>query len=247
VKRACKVFAAVLALAMVLSFAGCSNNGTITMATNAGFKPLEYRKGDKIVGIDADMAAEIAKDMGKELEIVDMDFNAVVESISSGKYDLGIAGLSKTPDREKAVDFSEPYFESQQMILVKSDNTTITNGDSLKGKKIAVQEGTLGQTIVEELDGVNSKDIQRYRNYVDAVEALKSNKADAIVMDKYPAESFVNVNNGQLKMLDEVMATDVYCVAVKKGNTELLEQVNKTIKRIQEDGTLEKIIKNYID
>lgn len=243
-----KALVATLALALVGSMAGCAQQGKLKekdkliVATNAAFQPFEYMDKGKIVGIDADMTEQIAKDLGVTLQIDNMNFDSVVTAVSTGKADIAAAGLSKTPDREKAVDFSEPYYDASQVIIVKNDNAAITGKDTLKGKKIAVQKGTTGDDLATKL--VGDSNITRFNASTDAISALKEGKVDAVVIDSFPAKVFVK-QNSDIKIVGEGLTSEQYCIAVRKGNKELLDAVNQSIQKLKSSGQFDEIIKKY--
>lgn len=246
--KAKKTISAVLALSLALSlvFSGCSkksDNGKLTVATNAEFQPFEYMDNNKIVGIDVDIVNEIAKGMGETPEIQNMNFDSVIPSVTTGKSELGVAGITKTPDREKSVDFSDPYYDAKNMVIVKSDNTTITDKDSLKGKKIAVQKATTGDDLATGITG--DSNVVRFDATTDAATELKNGKVDAVIIDSFPAQTLVKQNK-DLKLLEGVsFSSEQYCIAVKKGNKDLLAKVNKIIKQMKDSGEIDKIVKKY--
>jgi len=243
-KRFTKVIISVLALSAVIALSGCAQKGggKLTVATNAEFQPFEYMDNNKIIGIDVDIVNEIAKDMGKPVEIKNMEFDSVIPAITTGKDDLGVAGLSKTPDREKSVDFSVPYYTAQNVIIIKASNTAVLGKDSLKGKKIAVQKGTTGDDIATGITG--DANVVRFPASTDAITDLKDGKVDAVIIDSFPAQTFVKQNT-DLKIVGNPFSSEQYCIAVKKGNKTLLEQVNKAIKSMQASGMIDKITKKY--
>jgi len=171
-----------------------------------------------------------------------MDFDSVVPSVSTGKYDMGMAGLSITEDRLKEVDFSTSYATGHQVIIVK-DNSSITGPDGLEGKKIGVQLSTTGDIYATDDYGEDS--IERYNKGADAVMALVQGKIDCVIIDNEPAKSFVAANQG-LKILDTDYVVEDYAIAVAKNNTELLNQVNQAIDELIKDGTVQKIVDKYI-
>lgn len=217
--------------------------GTLTMATNAQFEPWEYYDGDKIVGIDAEVAEAIAKKLGMELKIEDMQFDAIIPSVTSGKSDIGMAAISVTEERKASVDFSETYADSALQILVKSDNEEITDLDSLAGKKVGVQTGTTGDLKATEVAG--DENMERFNSYFEAVESLKQGKVDAVLIDKAPAKVFL-AQNEDIKKVGDDLDKEEYAIAVAKGNTELVEKLNKAIEELKEDGTLDEIMNKYI-
>ncbi|XCP86402.1 basic amino acid ABC transporter substrate-binding protein [Roseburia hominis] len=215
---------------------------TLVMATNAEFPPYEYYEGDEIVGIDAEFAAAIAEKLGMELKIEDMAFNSILSAVSSGKADLGVAGMTVDETRKKQVDFSDSYYTGRQVIIVKEDSD-IAGPDGLEGKKIGVQEGTTGD--IYTTDDFGDEAIERYNKGMEAVQALAQGKIDAVVIDDQPAQTFVEQVEG-LKVLEAEYAEEDYAIALKKGNTELLEKVNAAIKELKEDGTFDEIVAKYI-
>ncbi len=215
----------------------------LTMATNAEFEPWEFHDGDDIIGIDAEVAEAIADKLGMELKIEDMAFDAVIPSIASGKCDIGMAAISVTEERKASVDFSDSYADSALQILVKKDNTEITGVDSLEGKKIGAQNGTTGDLKASDL--VGDENVERFPSYFEAVQSLKQGKIDAIIIDKAPAKAFLSQND-DIMQAGEDLDLEEYAIAIKKGNTELQEKLNKAIEELKADGTFDKIVDKYI-
>ena len=216
--------------------------GTLTMATNAQFPPYEYYDGQDIIGIDADIAKAIADKMGLELKIEDMEFDSIITSVQNGKADLGLAGMTVTPDRQKNVDFSDSYANGVQSVIVKEDST-IAKIDDLKGKKIGVQLSTTGDLYAAEKYGKDA--VQQYNKGSDAVMALTQGQVDAVIIDNEPAKSFVEANTG-LKILDAEFANEDYAACISKDNAGLTKAVNKALAELKADGTLQKIVDKYI-
>ena len=208
------------------------------MATNAEFPPYEYHDGDAVVGIDAEIAKAIADELGMELEIEDIAFDSIIPEIVSGKADMGLAGMTVTEDRMQSVDFSNTYAKASQKIIVTEDSE-IASPDDLKGVIVGVQLGTTGDIYVSDLEA-DGTTVERYNKGFEAVQALSQGKIDAVVIDGEPAKTFVAETQG-LKILDEE-----YAIAVKKGNTELLEKINGALKTLKDNGTLDEIVAKYI-
>ena len=133
------------------------------MATNAEFPPYEYYDGDSIVGIDVEIAQAIAETMGKELVIDDIAFDSIIPAVTSGKADIGLAGMTVTQDRLVNVDFSDTYCQASQVMIVRKDNTEMTP-DDLVGKKIGVQLGTTGDIYSGDIEGAQVEDSLRLRS-----------------------------------------------------------------------------------
>ena len=215
--------------------------GKLTLATNAEFPPYEYHDGDKIVGIDMDIADAIAKKLGLEVQIEDIAFDSVILEVTSGKADIGLAGISATDERKQSVDFSDTYTTSKQLIIVK-DDSPIKGSKDLEGKTVGVQTGTSGDILASDIKDVKP---ERYDKGMDAVQALSQGKVDAVIIDSEVAKKFVEETSG-LKVLDEAFADENYAIAIKKGNKELLDSVNKALSELKSDGTIDSIIAKYI-
>lgn len=222
---------------------------TLVMATNAEFPPYEYREGDEIVGIDAEIAKAIAEKLGMELKIEDMAFDSIIPAVQSGKADIGVAGMTVTDERKESVDFTDSYATGVQAIIVKEDSK-ITKADDLfvegAGLKVGVQLGTTGDIYCSgDLADAKSGEVEQYNKGADAVQALVTGKIDCVVIDNEPAKAFVAANEG-LKILDTEYVREDYAIAVAKDNTELRDKVNEALKALIEDGTVQSIIDKYI-
>ncbi len=218
-----------------------STGGKLIMATNAEFPPYEYHEGDEIVGIDAEIAEAIAEELGMTLEIEDMAFESIITAVSGGKADMGLAGMTVDPDRQKNVNFSDTYATAAQVIIVKEDSA-IAGPDDLTGKKIGVQLGTTGDIYAEDIEDA---EVERYNKGMEAVQALQQDKIDAVVIDGEPAKVFVEENEG-LKVLDEPLTEEEYAIAIAKDNDELLEKVNTALATLKDSGKLDEIVAKYI-
>lgn len=221
---------------------GCSkrNDNELIMVTEAGFAPYEYYEGGEIVGVDIDIANEIANYMNKKLVVKDIDFDSIINELNSGKADFGAAGMSITEERKKEVDFSVEYVVSNQVVIVR-ENSNITMND-IDGKRIAVQLGSVADSYVN--NNYKKANIIEQKKYLSMVEALKANKVDLIVMDNLPAKEILKENSG-LKMLDGYLFSDSYGIAVKKGNTELLNNINTVLERLMNEGKIEEYVINH--
>lgn len=267
-----KLLAAILAATTMLAlFTGCNpaskqsvekikESGELVMYTNAEFPPFEYVDGSEPIGVDIDIANEIAKDLGVKLVVQNVKFDTIIGSIQSGKGALGIAGITVNEERQKAVDFSKSYTTATQYMIIKDDS--IKNLEGLMNKKVGVQTGTTGDLLISgEVDG-NTEDGYRgvlkgsskptgYNNALEASQDLINGRLDAVVIDKLVAESIVASNpNKGLKAVELVYAdgsknTEEYAIAVAKGNTSLLEQVNKTLDRLNSEGKIKEFILNH--
>ena len=260
-----KIMALILAAGMALSMAACGSSGSsssaksddavaaikkagkITMVTNAEFPPFEYKDGNKVTGIDADIAQAVADDLGEKLEITDIAFDSCIPALKSGKADFCLAGMTVTDDRKKNADFSDPYFNASQVILVKSGNKDITKPSDLDGKVVGVQQGTTGDTYCTNEDGKNDisvKEVKRYQKHVDAVSDLIAGRIDAVVLDDYPAEQFIEQNKGKIEKVGENLTTEEYAAVVPKGSN-LVDEINKVVKDLKDSGKMNEIVDKY--
>jgi len=168
------------------------------MGTNAEFPPFEFVADNnqglvgQFDGVDVALALRITEELGCELEIDNMDFDALIMALESGRIDFIAAAMTATDERRKTVDFTDTYYKAVQYIIVRADNTDIRSVNDLNGRIIGVQQGTTGDFIVS--DDLFPDEVMRYRRGIDAVLELKNDKIDAIVIDSMPAEVFVNAN-----------------------------------------------------
>lgn len=219
--------------------------GKLHMATNAAFPPYEMTTDDgSYTGIDVEIATKIADDLGLELVVDDMEFNSVVTSVQQGKEDIGMAGMSVTPEREQNVDFTDSYATAVQSIIVKEDSDIQSADDLANATKIGVQTGTTGDLDCQDQYGTDH--VAGYSNGALAVQALLADKVDAVVIDNNPAKEFVAQNAG-LKILDTPYEQEEYAIAVSKDNTALREAINTELKKLIDDGTVQEIVARYMN
>lgn len=214
-----------------------SEKKVLIMATEPTFPPYNYMKGTDVVGIDTDIAMEIAQEHGWELKIEPMDFDAIIPSVKTGKADFGAAGISVTPERLEQVDFTVEYATSVQVILIRGeDQETIKNIDDLNGKKVGVQLGTVSDLVIQ--DDYPEIELVPNKKYTDLILELNNGKIDAIVLDNLPAQSFLS-KNPDLALAEEEFFTDSYAFAVSKDNPELLAALNSSLERLMEEGKIQ--------
>ncbi len=229
----------------VSMLAGCKKESdTLIVGTEAGFAPYEYMEGDQVVGVDMDIAQAIADKMGKKLEIQNMDFDGALLAVQQGKVDFVAAGVSVNEEREKVMDFSIDYVDSTEVVVVNNAAPAVTavSNEDLADKVIGVQQGNIADFYVEA--NITAKEIKRYTKFAQAAEDLKNGKIDCIVMDQYPAEELVKANT-ELSILDGALFQDKYAIAVKKGNKDLLDQINSTIQELKDNGKIEEFTANH--
>ncbi|MBN2651920.1 MAG: basic amino acid ABC transporter substrate-binding protein [Spirochaetales bacterium] len=212
------------------------------MGTNAEFPPFEYvggESGTEVIGFDVEIAREIAKDLGKELKIENMKFDGLLPALKAGKIDLAIAGMTITEERKKNVDFSSPYYEATQAVIVV--NTSIKTKEDLTGKKIGVQLGTSGEIAAKTI----SNNVVAFNSGLEAIMELKTGRIDAVIIDIQPAKFFL-AKNPELFQAPIDFEAEFYGIAIKKGNEELLKSINKTIERLFADGKYNNLVEEFM-
>ncbi|MBE6915337.1 MAG: transporter substrate-binding domain-containing protein [Ruminococcaceae bacterium] len=240
-----KALALVLASVMlVLTLAACGGETAekLVMGTNAAFPPYEFKEGETIVGIDADIAAALAEKLGVELEIKDMAFESLIPAVAGGSVDIVLAGMTVTDERKESVNFSDSYATGIQSVIIAEDSA-IASIDDLAGKIIGVQTGTTGDIYCS--DDYGEEAIKRYDNGALAVQALINGQVDCVVIDNQPALAFVEANEG-LKILDTEYAIEDYAIAIGKDDPELLEKINVALAELKADGKIDEIVSKYI-
>ena len=251
-----KVLALVLAvMLMATMFAGCGNSskdltieeGKLIMSTNAAFPPYEMTDdAGNYIGIDVEVADAIAKKLGLELVVDNMEFTAALEAAQNGKADMVMAGVTVNEARLAVMDFSDSYATGIQVVIVK-EGSDVTM-DNLGEKMIGTQFGTTGYIYASdtpENGGYGEDHVKGYDNGITAVQALMNDQVDAVIIDNAPAQSFVEANPG-LTLLDGEWALENYAIGFQKGNTELVEAVNQALAELIADGTVQAIVDKYI-
>ena len=231
------------------------------MATSADFAPYEYKEGDSFAGIDIEIAQAIADKLGMKLDITDIAFDSVIAGVVTGKYDMGMSGITETPERAQTVNFTQGYANAVQTIIVPEDSDIQTADDFYlmdaegnpvgvkDGLMIGVQSATTGDIYISdtvENGGVGEDHRIQYKTGADAVQALSSGKVQAVVIDSEPAKNFVKMYSG-LKLLDTPYVEETYAIAINKNNTELLQKVDGAISQLKADGTIADITNKYIN
>ncbi len=245
-----KLIALALALVLCLSLAACGAKkgpslakvqkaGKMTVATSPDFPPFESLEGDKVVGIEVDIMNLIAKELGVEIEFVQMDFESVLVAIQSAKYDCAMSGITVDADRQKNMLFTDPYYNAAQVIVVKADSTIKGKAD-LTDKTVSVQSGTTAES------GCNDAGIkiQGYAANADAKAALTTGKVDAWVVDNLTAMQMVQEGDGMV-ILEEKLTEEPYAFAFAFGSEDLVAKINEIQKKLIDDGTIEQIFVNY--
>ena len=245
-----KIIALVLCMATLMClFTACGPKGKtldevkaagkLTIATSPDFPPFESLEGNEVVGIEVDIMKLIAEELGVELEIIQMDFDSVLLGVQSAKYDCGMSGITATDARKENMLFTTPYYMAAQVIVVK-EGSSITGKADLEGKKVSVQTGTTADEGCTEA-GYN---VQAFAANADAKAALTTGKVDAWVVDNLTALQMVEEGDG-LVVLDENMTDEPYAFAFAFGSEDLVAEIDKLLKELVADGTVEAIFAEY--
>jgi polar amino acid transport system substrate-binding protein len=243
------------ALAVILSglLTGCGGqsqtkaDNVIQVGTNAEFPPFEFQEGNgEISGFDAELIRAIGKAVGMEVQITHMGFDAIFEGLSRDKVDVGVAAITITDDRKQTVDFTAPYFDAKQYILVPK-NSNIKTLKELKGKKIGVQAATTGEAVVQGVFGKTYEGIKAYDETPSAINDLQIGRLDAVVVDSAVVVEFnKKLGEGKFNIVeDNSLPVEQYGMAVKKGNKDMLNKLNEGLKKVKENGEYDKIYQKY--
>lgn len=264
--------AASLAFAGALALTGCGNSdapadaagsadasgsdtmqlvtdGTLTIGTSVEYEPFEYMEDGEYKGFDLELAQAIADDLGLELKIENVDFDTIVPGVASGtKYDMGIAAITATPEREKEVGFTDSYYMDDQAIVTMADNTEITGdnyADALnaEGVKIAVQSGSTAEAFAKE--NFPNAELVPFKNATDCFAAVQSSQANALVTNRSVAAQLVATSFSNEQVIKQISTGEEYAIAVNKDNTALLDALNDSIAKLTEDGTVDELMTKY--
>ncbi|MFD1175716.1 transporter substrate-binding domain-containing protein [Paenibacillus puldeungensis] len=218
----------------------------LIVGMSADFPPYEFHikdanGEDQIVGFDVEIAKEIAKDLGAELEVKDMQFDSLLNELASSRVDLVISGLSPKPERKKQIDMSKIYYKAEQAIVTRSeDKAKYATMDSLKGAKIGVQKSSIQEDMAKQVPEAKLTSLAKIN---DIIMQLKSGRVDVAIIEGPVAKSFVkNVEGIDITDAKPVTEDEGYVIGVKKGNQEMLDQVNKTLDRLISSGSIDKFV-----
>jgi len=222
---------------------------TLIVGTNASFAPFEYvDASNQLTGFDVELMKAIAEEAGFAVQFKDISWEGLFLTLQNGETDVLISGITITDERKETMDFSEPYFEAEQLIAVRED-ANITQFADLKDQNmtVGVQTGSTADTIVSELLGSTSPNIKRYETVPNAMQALQIGDVDAVVADNAVVQNYLKNNPGvKLKTVaDEAFPKEYYGIAVKKGNKELLDKINQALKTLKENGTYDQLYEKY--
>lgn len=223
--------------------------GVLKVATSADFAPFEFHTmvdgKDKIVGADIDLANEIGKELGVKVKVSDMSFNTVLASVKEGKADIAISGVSATNERKKQFDFTDNYYNPPQVVVInKKNKDKFKDVAALSGKQVGAQKGSIQEDVVKnQLKGAKLVSIEKVPNMVVEV---NQGSLDALVVEKTIAESYVEQNPDLMIASDITLkpsSDEAFAIALPKGQTKLQGEMNKIIKKLNDDGKIEQFVK----
>ncbi|WLV24095.1 transporter substrate-binding domain-containing protein [Aciduricibacillus chroicocephali] len=216
---------------------------TYTVGTDNSFVPFEFQKDGKLTGFDVDLMKAIAEEAGFNVNFKTTNFDGIIPGLQTKSFDMAIAGIGITEERKKAIDYSDPYYESGLGIGVKQDNKDIKDIDDLKGKKIATRLGsTSADYIKKHLDGATPKE---YEQLDQAYLAVENGSVDAILYDWPNVAYYIKTKGESLKMVGDKYQAEKYGIAVAKGQEELVDAVNDALKKLKENGKYDEINEKY--
>ncbi|PLS02180.1 basic amino acid ABC transporter substrate-binding protein [Neobacillus cucumis] len=241
----------VVGLLLLLSACGTSKTGgsekkTLRVVTDAAYAPFEYQQKGKIVGFDVDFVNAVAKEAGYNVNIEHVGWDPIFVEIEKKTADFAVSAITITPERQESYDFTVPYFLSRNEILVPK-GSTIKSAKDLEGKKIAVQNGTTGQEVVEKLFGKNNPNLKKFENNNLAILELKNGGVDAVVADNSVVETYVKNNpkdNFEFIEDDGAFENEFYGLLLPKGS-KLKGDLDKAVKAVIDNGTYAKIYKKW--
>lgn len=253
-KNKCKgIIAVLIILSLALSFSGCTKeskldqikkSGKIVLGTAADYPPYEFHKEidgkDTIVGFDIEIAKAIAEDLGVELEIKDMKFDGLLAALVADKIDFIVAGMVPTEERAQSVDFTTQYYQAEQSILIRAEDADkFKTKEDFKGALVGAQKSTVQEEIAKDIEGAEVKGLSKI---TDLVLELTNDKIDAIVLVK-PVATAYSKSNPKVYVPEISFGTEEGVAgAVNKGNKELVEEINKTLERLIEEGKIDQFV-----
>jgi ABC-type amino acid transport substrate-binding protein len=221
--------------------AGGGGGEPLTVGSDIPYPPFEQGKPGNYTGFDIELMEAIAEQMGRKAEFQDTSFETIFRDVAQGKFEAVVSAATITDEREQAVDFSNPYYLSEQAVLVK-EGSDIESLEDLDGKTVAAQQGTTGLELAKEK--LSGSEIRPYPEGPDAVNALKAGTVEGVVIDAPVAQNAVEKSGG-VEIAEKVPTEETYGIAVAQGDTQLLGEINKSLKKVEQDGTYKKIYEKW--
>ena len=219
------------------------NEGTLTVGTDAPFPPFEIGRPPDVTGYDIEVMDGIAAELGLETEYIDTSFDTIFRDVAQGQFDVVAAASTITPGRERTVDFSDPYYEAQQALLVVEDSD-IASVDDLAGVTVGAQDATTGETYANE--ETDAETVSGFPEGPDAVAALATGQVDAVIIDQPVAVDAVEQQGG-VEIVEEIPTEELYGFAMSPENQGLREAVNEALTTLKEDGTITELYEKYFN
>jgi len=218
---------------------GTIEEGKLLVGTDTPFPPFEIGTPPDISGYDIEVMDAVAKEAGLEVTYQDTGFETIFRDVQQGTFDTAAAASTITEERQKRVNFTDPYYEASQALLVPSDSDIASVGD-LGGATVGAQDGTTGETYAN--DETDAEDVLGFPEGPDAVAALRTGQVDAVIID-LPVAADALEQGGDFELAEEIPTIELYGFAVAQENTALLDAMNKALKTIKDNGTLAKLYK----
>ena len=207
-----------------------STTELLIVGTDPGFKPFEYKEGQQIVGFDIDLSRQIAKDLGKRIKVEEMAFDGLLPALQAGRIDMIIAGMTVTP-----------YYSATQRVMVRRDHQRIKTVADLAGTRIGVQLGTTGDNLAH---GIQGAQVVQLPSTASVAQEISAGKIDAGILDDDPATQYL-ATNPHLMVLPQRLSSEDYAIALRKSDTTLRQQINKSIATMKQDGRYQQLMKKY--
>ncbi|WP_144511268.1 ABC transporter substrate-binding protein [Bacillus sp. FJAT-22090] len=263
-KKGKLLFALIIAAALVLAACGnktkkesnedplkaIQDKGEIVVGIMGTYAPYNFMNKDKEYdGFDVDIAKELAKRLDVKASFVAQEFSGLIPSLQKGKFDILVSQVTITEERQKQIDFTEPYITNEVKVIVKDDNTTIQTVDDFKGKKIGVGLGTNDEAFLRNdlMPKVGDFQINTYDDVITTLKDLDAGRVDATINNVYALKPIIEENGFKVKAVGGPIKSDKAAVAVKKGNTELLDALNKALEEMKQDGRYNEIFVKWFD
>jgi glutamine transport system substrate-binding protein len=238
------VIGIVLACSLLLLTA-CGNDETYTVATDSNFVPFEFLNEEtgELDGFDIELIQTLADDVGIEIEFETMEFDGLITGMQTGKFPIGIAGITITEERAETIDFSDPYYDAGLLVVVQSDNNEIQSIEDLKGKTVATRNGSTTLDYLKE--NYPEIEVVPFPGIVEAYMEVRSGRVDAVVYDSPNAQYYVKAEaGGELKTVGEILEAQQYGIAFEKGS-DIVDDINKSLEKFKEDGTYDDIYEKW--
>jgi polar amino acid transport system substrate-binding protein len=217
--------------------------GKLTFAMSGLYPPLNFKKDGKLTGFDVEVGTEIAKRIGLEANPVTNPWETIIQGLKAKKYDAIIGSMTATPERDKQVDFTNPYYLSGAQIFVAEGNSDIQSKEDLAGKTVGVIQSSTWKDMAEEL----SDDVKGYPTDVNALQDLALGRLDAVITDKIVGVNAKNEKGLEIQAIGDLLNEDRVSVAVTEGNKELVDKINEAIQSMIDDGTYAEISEKWFN